>query len=637
MANELISNTPAFPGFPDFRANVTFTPIQFFTAVLPYRSRGCVRIVGYALRKLLGWVDERGNPTREQLQVTYRQFVEEAGVSRVAISEALEEALEKQCLRCVQTPQPDLRGLPAQSGIYEICWDQDGRYTDSPTEFHGFFYPEAALMPVSEENKIIHRPKAARKNIPNAFFDYLLPRERLTVIRVVGALLFYSIQWGPGGERKVSVSRSITELSRLTNFSRQHVHEAINEAQRRGYIEQVDAGCFDPAAAKESRAATYGVRWVTSPSAEKMPCATEPAETPVRKGERMVERSEKVNGTPVQKSERDRSKKVNGERLKKVNDISIKIEHKTDTTTATTAGLPTRSITPAAAVPAFDLLVKAGFDADCAHRLTQKRPWEVIKRQIDWLPYRNTNRNRLGLLRRAIEQDWPKPENGGAPEPDDHGLELGRIFARQYYAAYHGLLGELATEPFPRDARIAGGFVERLLALERNEHRVPDWGHEFGALIRQKHRSEAKAKPHLSSAISLYGNEFLRTLQQQATARQKESMDTAKVAHEAAFSPAYKQYLQQAEVEMKHTKPALYDAFLEQLRETRHNLSGGVILVSAETLALFDSEEHRLYAFAEFFRNHPQNTIFSFWQWDAQKNPQRFGYIHRISNQEAHL
>ena len=49
------SSFPEFPGFPDFRANVTFVPLQFFTVVLPHRSRGCVRLVGYMIRRLLGW------------------------------------------------------------------------------------------------------------------------------------------------------------------------------------------------------------------------------------------------------------------------------------------------------------------------------------------------------------------------------------------------------------------------------------------------------------------------------------------------------------------------------------------------------------------------------------------------------
>ena len=32
---------------------MTFVPLQFFTVVLPHSSRGCVRVVGYALRRLL--------------------------------------------------------------------------------------------------------------------------------------------------------------------------------------------------------------------------------------------------------------------------------------------------------------------------------------------------------------------------------------------------------------------------------------------------------------------------------------------------------------------------------------------------------------------------------------------------------
>ena len=45
--------SPVFQGFPAYQANVTYVPIQFFTVVLPRASRGCVRLVGYALRKLL--------------------------------------------------------------------------------------------------------------------------------------------------------------------------------------------------------------------------------------------------------------------------------------------------------------------------------------------------------------------------------------------------------------------------------------------------------------------------------------------------------------------------------------------------------------------------------------------------------
>jgi hypothetical protein len=468
-----INQTPAFPGFPDFRANVTFTPIQFFTAVLPHCSRGTVRIVGYAIRKVLGWVDEHGNPTREQLQFTYRELIEKAGVSREAIADALRKAMERRFLCCLQVPQPDTLGRSGQSGIYELCWDKEGPYTDDPVRFRGFCYPEAAIIEEFDGTATVRRPKAARKNIPNAFFDHLLPRERLSVIRVVGALLFYSIQWGSGGERKVTVSRSITELSRLTRLSRQHVHEAVLEACQRGYIEQVDPGCFDPAAGRASRAATYGIHWAPSVPAGRVLRTVAEVE-PVTNGEREVDRSKMVDGAPVGKGERDQSNKMNGERSDMMNGISIKTELKTKQTTTATEpvapALPSAAQFAAAVESPFDLLIKTGFDERTAQRLAQKRPMEVIQRQIEWLHLRAPTRNRLGLLRRAIEQDWSKPEGAfDADEVASPVLQQAKLFASHYYAGYHDYAGEASTEPFLKDIELAAKFVVRLLTQERNE------------------------------------------------------------------------------------------------------------------------------------------------------------------------
>ena len=164
-----VQSTPPFPGFPDLRANVTFVPLQFFTIVVPNSSRGTVRIVGYALRKILGWVDEHGNPTQEQLRFTYRELMEKAGVSRDSIADALHEAVSRCFLRCVRTPQPDRNGQSAQSGIYELCWDHAGRYTDRLDDFRGFYYPEAVVMEEHDGARLVARPKAARKNISNVF------------------------------------------------------------------------------------------------------------------------------------------------------------------------------------------------------------------------------------------------------------------------------------------------------------------------------------------------------------------------------------------------------------------------------------------------------------------------------------
>jgi hypothetical protein len=583
--------TAIFPGFPDFRANVTFVPIQFFTVVVPHCSRGCVRIVGHALRRLLGWVDEHGNPTQEQVRFTYRELIERAGVSRDSIAEALREAIDKGFLRCIQEPKPDRPGQPAQNGVYEIHWDAEGRYTDNPDQFQGFYYPEAAVIPVAEAGAIAHRPKAARKNIPNAFFDVLLPAERLSVIRVVGAMMFYSIQWGPGGERKVPVTLSISELSRLTRLSRKHVHEAVTEARERGYIERVDGGSFDP---HHSRAATYAIRWVRS--APKGRILSQ--EQAVRMGE----------PPPVGKGAQERSEMVNREESERVNTIRIKTDLKTQETTAVDS---TVVPPPVAAVSAFELLAKAGFDPPTAQRLARRRPLEVIQRQIDWLPLRHSTRNRLGLLRRAIEGDWCKPD--GTPEAED--LQLGRIFARHYYAAYHANPGEPAAQPLAKDTEMAARFVERLLALDRDPGKVPDWGRQFGGRMRDKHRNDARARPHLSAALVLYGDEFLQFLRQEASGRERALLGRSRAEREAARMPAYLDFLRAEEVRLQRMDPARYAGFTEERRRTRQRMTGGLFLASADTLARFDSEKNRLLAFAEAFAD----SIPDIWRWEATR------------------
>ena len=610
MSDEL-SPAPAFPGFPDFRANVTFVPIQFFTVVLPHFPRSVVRLVGYALRKVLGWVDEHGNPTRERLQFTYRELIEQAGVSRESLAEALEEAVRLRCLRCVQKPAPDTAGRAAQSGLYELCWDHEGRYTDAPEAFRGFYFPEAVVIEEQAGAGLLRRPKAARKNIPNAFFDYLLPQEPLSVSRVVGALLFYSIQWGPGGERRIPVTRSITDLSRLTHLSRHHVHAAVTAACQRGYIEQQDAGHFDPAAGQASRAATYGIRWTNGvyetgagPTVHASPAA------PVRKGER------EETLPPVRKSERNRSEIVNGKRSEKVNDIRIKTELKTETTTAAPAMAASVTET-AAAVSGCELLIQTGFDKPTAQRLAAQRPREVIQRQIEWLPLRNTTSNRLGLLRRAIEQDWLKPEVAN----DDPAQRLGQVFASHYYAAYHSYAGEAATVPFPKDVQAASQFVKRLLPQEDHARRVPEWGRQFGGLLRQKHQGEPKARPNLSLALVLHGDEFLRRVENEHSARSRKALEKSQAARHAVQQAGYLAYLQLAEKSAQRAAPGLYAAFTNERSRTRQAMTGGLFHATPETLAKFDHEDSRLLAFAEFFHHHPQLPVLDFEQWDKQRNP----------------
>ena len=613
-----VTSNPEFLGFPDFQANVTFTPIQFFTVVIPYSSRGTICIVGYVLRKLLGWVDQQGNPTQEQLEFSYKTLDEQAGVSRGAVGKAVKEAVARRFLCKLSVSSPKLQRRQIQGATFALRWDPSDKHAHAPETFGGFYYPDAVVVEEQDGVKVIRRPKAARKNIPNAFFDYLLPRERLAVIRVVSALLFRSIQWGPGGERRVPVNCSITELSRLTRLSRRHVHAAVVEACQRGYLERVDSGFFDPAAGQTSRTATYAIRWVNRPMLEQQE-ATPPVKIRDTSGDNGGQ-SKKVNGDLFQKGERNQSKKVNGGGYKKVNGINIKTELKTKLKTTAPEPSKPKTTDGGAAVDGFEMLVQTGFDAPTARLLANRHSLDTIERQIQWLPLRSATRNRLGFLRRAIEQNWPKPQ--GASEAPE--LQQGHTFASHYYAGYHGYAGQAATEPFPKDLDLASKFVMRLLVLQRNEELIPEWGRRFGCLMRNKHQGDAKAKPNLSAALVLYGDRFLQVLQGEFAARQRDAVGKAQEAHEAAFTPEYISYLRLTELTVQQSYARLYEAFIEARRNLRHLMTSGPFLASAELIQRFDSDTSRLLGFAEHFHKHSNCPVLSFWEWDTRLNPHRF-------------
>jgi hypothetical protein len=207
--------------------------------------------------------------------------------------------------------------------------------------------------------------------VPNAFFDYVLRRERLSVMRVVGTMLFKSIQWGPGGERKVPVSLSVTELGRLTGLTRRLVHQAILEAMDRGYIERTKAGRFDPEAGAESYAATYRIRWTTQPVspafAVSQASAVESQDAPLPYP--FLNESKKGYGESDHKEQRQAFNKGYGDPFNKGYDISIKRSIKNKTTTATGEFSSPPSAVAAAAGGVMAKLVGIGFDETAARHL----------------------------------------------------------------------------------------------------------------------------------------------------------------------------------------------------------------------------------------------------------------------------
>jgi hypothetical protein len=359
-----------FAGFAPPTSNTTYTPNQFFDVCLPHASRGTVRLVGYLIRKTLGWCDAQGHPQNERHAVSYAEFIEDAGISRAMIRGAIDEAVKGHFILCVESPRAKKAGQPATSGRYELKWDERGEYMKDPKQFRGFFAGEGN-----------------RTYIPNQFFDDLLPSESLAVLKVVGSVIRFSIGFAnKWGHRRRYVSLSYQHIRNYTRMNdRTTLSAAIHHALDAQYIERVEEGVFDRDGGKRSRAAVYALKWLNPATGESIGMKTRPAEN------QLSGRYENPTGIG--------SKSRPDDRYENPTDIEIKQSNKT--------------LKQQPVVATFERLRGEGFDAQAAQAISSRYPAERVQRQIRWIDRRNIKSNRLGMLRAAIEQDWAAPGTGG--------------------------------------------------------------------------------------------------------------------------------------------------------------------------------------------------------------------------------
>jgi len=292
-----LAGSQAFQGFKLPTSSTTYTPNQFFDVVLPHASRGCLRLVAYIIRKTLGWSDEHGNPQNPSAHVTYRELIENAGISRGAIKEAIAEAMDKRFIDCLRFGQPHKAGEEGFSALYSLKWDEREEYVTSLPEFNGFFAGNGNLT-----------------HIPNQFFDYLVPREALAVVRVVGVIIRHTIGFQTRfGFRRQHVEMSFSEIMRRTGIaSSSTVSGALKAAIEGRYIRKVSEGVFDPEAGALSKATTFGIFWEDSPQFE----PENGIGSKIEAENRFKNRSGKIE--TVQKSKRDIGSEIEAENGPKI-------------------------------------------------------------------------------------------------------------------------------------------------------------------------------------------------------------------------------------------------------------------------------------------------------------------------------
>ena len=413
---------PAFWGYPQPTSNTTYVPNQFFDVVLRHSSRGCVRLVSYLIRKTLGWCDEHGNPRETTIAVSHRELAKLAGISRGALSSTINEAIEKGYIKCILAGKPAEKNSPHTTGAFQLNWDKSSSYTTKPEEFRGFF-----------------AGNGNRTYVPNAFFDHTIKNESLAVSKTVGAIIRHTIGFqNEYGFRRQQVQKSYKDLENITGLSPRHLNKAIAEALAKNHISIVEKGYFDPNAGKNSRSSIYGLHWEDQSGskriAEEIPLIQK--ERPKKDSGEKPTDSKRIAEQRAKKDSETGPKKSAEKRLKKDSDIEIKPKNKTTKvgTADNVAGTARREralrdggdmgkANPTAssavqvggrkaldfAVVAFERLIKEGFDEKSARFLVNKYPGEQIIKQSELLDKRSPSRNRLGMLRTAIEENWAAP------------------------------------------------------------------------------------------------------------------------------------------------------------------------------------------------------------------------------------
>ena len=623
-----------FSGYPAPTSNTTYVPNQFLDVVLRRASRGAVRLVGYMLRRILGWSNPDGSPQETQVRFSYTDLTQGANISNGAIREAIDEALKARYIVCIEQGKCNASGVLGKSATYELNWDESDEYITEPERFRGFF-----------------AGNGNRTYIPNAFFDHTIRNEPLAVAKVVGAIVRHTIAFQDRyGFRRTQKALSFDDLLRITRLnSRSTLNDAIKIALSHCHILRLETGTFGNGGVHKS---TYSLRWEDTTGTAPETSSVEPSPKPPKGGtvqnpnlqnqgfSPVLESRPQTNGPKSEprntpKSEPRTVQNPNQERAK--NRTSLEITKNNTLKEQQQKQTPGDPESEAAVVSfqASSLLKEIGFlDRDAitiVHTKTQQylqqlvadgtpladarltaatRTEELIKNQIRWLPKRSVAKSKLGMLRSAIEGEFSDPDSQ-LPKVDQAGIS----FAKSYYAGYAGS-AQTKMEPFPRDPSLASQFLASLKLSEANPEEL---GKAFGRFVRERHATDRNAKPFLSSAINLLGDDFTKHLEARAAKKLEDQKTKTKKIHEETFQGSYFDYLKSQALQLK-----AHPTLLEEFEEERKQQAAMMRKMKLDP-AKFRTETERVEAIAEYFRFHKQFRILGFWDWDQQLNPNGYG------------
>jgi hypothetical protein len=186
--------------------------------------------------------------------------------------------------------------------------------------------------------------------------------------------------------------------------------------------------------------------------------------------------------------------------------------------------------------PSFDLLITQGFSRTVALSLAEDYDLERIQRQVKWQNERQASRNRLGMLRKAIEEDWPQPEKEKQSQEEKEGEE----FAKSFYRSLAGRSGISLLPMSDKDVRLGTAFLKALNEEGRDRESPEKEGSYFGDWCRSHQTGSRSPARSLSLLITLYAEGFMESRLSLAVEEDMEDEQEAKRKHEECFTPAFK-------------------------------------------------------------------------------------------------
>lgn len=575
-------------------------------------------MVAYLIRKTLGWSDAQGNPQNPEALVSYKELIEKAGIGRARIREAIDEALDKKFIKCLKPGRAHSQGQEGCSALYSLQWDDRDLYVTKPEEFEGFF---------SGNGNLTH--------IPNQFFDYTVPQETAAVVKVVGVIIRHTIGFQTRfGFRRQQVALSFTEIMRKAGIaSRSTVNLALKEAMEKNHVTRAIEGRFDP---KQGQAATYSVKWSDSSATEQndsIGSEIVPGELDTDQAQNRTSRAksvpksnqvtDKTDGSGIAPVKRSRivpnSSKIEPSSVPESNQP----EFQNQTTIKTTSlNNPSKQHSNSADAvgddfaKAVDLLVNQGFSLSVAQTLAKSHDYETIRKQIEWQKGRQASRNRLGMMRKAIEENWPQPEATQTTKEE----EQEESFARAFYRALAGRTGISLLPITVRDTKLGESFMQALKEEGISAETPEEEGAAFGDFCRQMQKDSKSPARSLSLLITLYAESWLLkrlTLNEEKVEQQEQE---SRAEYESRLQPAYLEYQNRAIAEAMNHNPEWVEEFESRLAsqmERMRDLSPRFFNQMEKSL---QDPAERLALFGEDLKKHRPHAVLDFWAWDKEVN-----------------